>query len=117
MSDTPRIVQEWMNGDIDTGGCVAGLARELAACQGREQGKQIVIEQLERELAEARTIHERLREERWEQMQRAERAEAALEECRRDAERYQKLCTEFRAENSKLRSALELVHFKREPWQ
>lgn len=42
---------------------------------------------------------------------------SALEEARRDAERYQKLCTEFQAENSKLRSALELVHFKREPWQ
>jgi hypothetical protein len=96
-SDTPRVDAFFLSSDgypdIPDEYSALSFARQLERALSAAQ----------RELAEAN--------------QRAERAEAALVECRRDAERYQKLCTEFQAENSKLRSALELVHFKREPWQ
>jgi len=40
-----------------------------------------------------------------------------LEDYQRDLAAAQSELASVKAENSKLRSALEIVHFKREPWQ
>jgi len=46
-----------------------------------------------------------------------EKAESALAQYKRDLAASVVKSQELEAENSKLRSALEIVHFKREPWQ
>jgi len=56
-----------------------------------------------------------------EQLAKAQRERNALDEALRERDKQViNLCEQLAerdAENSKLRSALEIVHFKREPWQ
>lgn len=96
MSDTtPRhpIVQKWMRGDTDAGGCIAELERELAEAQREleEVSRRQHISYLNYDAVEKLASE---RHTKWMAAEtRAERAEAALEVERRDAERWRKART------------------------
>ena len=91
------------------------LAEAHPAAIVREMGAKILIQ--ERDLAAREAELAVAMRERNEAIQASLRDMTELAAMKQRAEAAERELESVKAENSKLRSALDIVHFKREPWQ